>query len=593
MANQLKMAEIQAILALKSRGWSNRRIAVELGVDRETVGRYVRLALSLARSTSDSIEKDAEGPSSKPANAPAGSEGSGASKPANALTGDEAAVERSSTRSLPSEESPTEPNSAKAPAGIEETSDVNAARAPSGSESAKWPPTLEELAWRIRPRDGRGRDSQCEPYRQRIEEKLALGLSAQRVYQDLVEEGFAGSVYSVQRFVRRLLTKSPEPFRRMECLPGEEAQVDFGTGAPVTQGSTRRRTHVFRILLSHSRKAYSEAVFRQTTESFVQCLENAFWYFGGVPRTLVLDNLKAAVQTPDWFDPETNPKLQSLCAHYGTALLPTKPYTPRHKGKIESGIGYVKKNGLKGRVFASLEEQNQHLRQWEQTTADRRIHGTTKRQVGSHFEEVERAALIPLPSDRFPFLHEARRSVHRDGHVEVAKAYYSVPPEYVGRIVWARWDERLVRIFNGRMEQIALHSRQESGRFSTTRQHLSSHKISMVEEGAETLLVRMARIGPKTGQWAEAMFQARGIEGVRVLVGMASLARKYPAKDIEAACDTALSYGAFRLRTIRQLIGKNAPKQQVLEFLDEHPIIRPMSDYGALVHNVFDKEVSS
>src|SRR5277367_3161401 len=99
----------------------------------------------------------------------------------------------------------------------------------------------------------------------------------------------------------------------------------------------RRTTWVFRIVLSHSRKAYAEAVFRQTTDDFLRCMENAFAHFGGVPRTLIIDNLRAAVKQPDWFDPELCPKMRSFAGHYGTAVLPTKSYTPRHKGKIESG----------------------------------------------------------------------------------------------------------------------------------------------------------------------------------------------------------------------------------------------------------------
>jgi transposase len=116
--------------------------------------------------------------------------------------------------------------------------------------------------------------------------------------------------------------------------------------------------HVFRIVLSHSRKGYSEAVWRQTTDEFIRCLENAFHHFGGLPKAIVLDNLKAGVAQPDWYDPEPNPKLRSFADHYGLAILPTRPRTPRHKGKIESGIGYVKGNALKGLVFASLEEEN-------------------------------------------------------------------------------------------------------------------------------------------------------------------------------------------------------------------------------------------
>ena len=130
-------------------------------------------------------------------------------------------------------------------------------------------------------------------------------LSGKRIWQDLrADHGFTGSYDSVKRFVRGLGATTPLPFRRLEGGPGEEAQVDFGTGAPVvaTDGK-RRKTNVFRIVLSHSRKGYSEATFTQTAEDFFRCLENAFAHFGGVPQTLVIDNLKAAVAHPDWFDP--------------------------------------------------------------------------------------------------------------------------------------------------------------------------------------------------------------------------------------------------------------------------------------------------
>jgi len=143
--------------------------------------------------------------------------------------------------------------------------------------------------------------------------------------------------------------------RRLECAAGEEVQVDFGVGAPVyTPEGKRRKTWVFRMVLSHSRKAYSEATFRQTTDDFLRCLENAFAHFGGVTKTVVIDNLRAAVKKPDWFDPELVPKLVSFCRHYGVVILPTRPRTPRHKGKVEAGVKYVKNNALKGRRFNSL-----------------------------------------------------------------------------------------------------------------------------------------------------------------------------------------------------------------------------------------------
>jgi len=426
----------------------------------------------------------------------------------------------------------------------------------------------------------------CEPFRELIQTKLEQGLSAKRIHQDLVSEhDFAARYHSVRRFVRRLRRARPLPFRRMECEPGAEAQVDFGKGAPVVQpGGKRKKTHVFRIVLSHSRKGYSEAVFRQTTDAFIRCLENAFWHFGGVPKTLVIDNLRAAVTKADWFDPEINPKVQSFCEHYGTVVLPTKPYMPRHKGKTENGIGYVQENGLKGHVFDGLRSENGHLLHWETTVADTRIHGTTRKQVGKVFEEVERPALLPLPAMRFPFFHEAKRTVHRDGHVEVDNAYYSAPPEYMARAVWARWDNHTVRLFDLQMRPIALHLPQEPGQFSTLNGHIAAEKISAVERGATWLLGKIRLLGPHSARWAEAMLEQRGIQGVRVLQGLRSLSFRHPCDRIERACEIAQSHGAYRLRDVRALIKRQGDRQETFEFLGQHPIIRSLSEYGRLVH---------
>jgi transposase len=512
MANILKMANIHAIIGLLENKWTYRRIARELGVDRETVARYDRLRRS----------RD--------------------SKPAIVATG-------SGCTDIP-----------------------NPAISTAGSESC----LFADLFF---PSSGRspGRPSECEPLRDTIKTKLEQGLSAQRIFQDITSEhGFTGSYSSVKRFVQRLEASTPLPFRRMEPEPGAEIQVDFGSGAWIIEGGKKRRSHVLRVTLSHSRKSYSEPVFRQTTENFIRAIENAFRHFGGVTKTMVIDNLKAAVKNADWFDPDLNPKVVEFARHYGCVILPTKPYTPRHKGKIESGIKYVKNNALKGRIFSSLAEEKIFLADWETNVADTRIHGTTKKQVRRMFEE-ERAVLQPLPLEPFPFYQEGRRQVHRDGHVEVAKSYYSVPPEYLGREVWVRWDSRLVRVFNSRFEQISVHSRVPPGRFNTSCLHLADKKISAVERGAEYLLSKAVRIGDHAAGWARAMLKERGIQGVRVLQGFVSLTKKYPAQAINRASKTALSANMFRLRPLRELIKRT--DQTELNFTEEHEIIRPLTEY--------------
>jgi hypothetical protein len=392
----------------------------------------------------------------------------------------------------------------------------------------------------------------------------------------------------VRRFIKRLRRVHELPYRRMECAPGEECQVDFGSGAWIQKSDgRRRRSHVLRVVLSFSRKGYSEAVWRQSTDDFIRALENAFWAWGGVTRIVTIDNLRAAVKHPDWYDPELNPKIESFCRHYGTTILPTKPYTPRHKGKVERGVSYVKDNGLKGHNFSALQAENDHLQNWEATVADKRIHGTTRQQVGRLFIEVEKPALLPLPACRFACFQEAKRMVHRDGHVEVAKAYYSVPPEYMGAEVWVRWDGRVVRIFDSGMRQIAMHSQQEPGRFSTHSKHIAPEKISGIERGTVWLMQRVQNIGPHSVAWATQMLANRGIEGVRVLMGLTALANRHPRCQIERACEIAASHGVWRLRVVRALIKHTAPKQQELEFVAEHPIIRPLDDYGQIARWAF------
>ncbi len=435
--------------------------------------------------------------------------------------------------------------------------------------------------------------SQCQPFREAIEQMLIAGLSAQRVFQDLqTEHAYQGSYYSVRRFVKKLRTEKPEAFRRLDVEPGFEAQVDFGTGAPVIDANGRRRkTHVLRVVLSHSRKGYAEVVYRQTTDEFITALENAFVAFGGVPKVVVIDNLKAAVKNPDWYDPELVPKLRAFAEHYNTTILPTRPYTPRHKGKVERGVDYVQENGLKGMSFASLCEENDYLTNWEANVADKRIHGTTRKQVGTHFETIEKPALQTLRIDRFPNFSEGRRKVSRDGHVAVKNAYYSAPPEYVGHSVWVRWDSRTVRLLDNELTQIAVFARSADGKHNTKPQHIASTKINSIERGSAYLLRKASSIGIYSARWSETMLEQRGITGHRVLQGLIQLANKHRYDQIEQACDIAWRHGDFHLRTLRNLIKRKEAVQQLMPFLEDHELIRPLASYDQFVHECVQRNL--
>jgi transposase len=515
MANILKMHEQNSIQQLAAQGWSKRRIARTLKLDRKTVRRYLgAVSKSPTISTPGSTGADSKSPGI------------------------------------------STPGVSSGPQVVTEALNAHA-----------------------------GRPSLCEAHRERIELKLEAGLSAQRIYQDLVEEtGFGGSYQSVKRFVKRLQAQQPERVWRIEVAPGEEVQIDFGTGAWVIDAQgRRRRPWVLRAVLSFSRKAYSEAVFHQTTENLIRCLENAFRSFGGVAQTINLDNLRAAVQQADWCDPVINPKLESFCRHYGCALVPCLARTPEHKGKVENSVKYVKGNGLRGRTFNSLSAHNEFLRNWERTVADVRIHGTTRKQVAALFAQ-EQSALLALPPDLFPCFKEGLRTVHRDSYVEADKACYSVPPEYIGQDVWVRWDSREVRIFNLRWEQIKLHRHLEPGQFDKVL-GLGGGQ-GRLQQQLDYWLGRADELGQPCGLWCRQVVERKGPLGLRSVMGLISLTHEHSFKRINEACASALSRGAWRVRDVKALLEQRQREVQThLSFVQDHPLIRNLAEYGLFIQS--------
>lgn len=237
-------------------------------------------------------------------------------------------------------------------------------------------------------------------------------------------------------------------------------------------------------------------------------------------------------------------------------------------------------NALKGRTFSSLQEQNSFLKRWEATVADLRIHGTTKRQVRQAFE-AEKGQLLPLAATLFPCFQEGKRKGHIDGHIEVAKAYYSIPPEFTRRDVLVRWDSQLVRILNpNTLQQVRVHVRAEDGRFSTDDRDVPKSKISSLERGEHFLMNKVSLLGSETEQWAKQMLQARGLPGLRVLQGLLNLGRKHSRPVIASACTQATIHGAYTLRELRTFAAQEARDQPELPLQQEHSLIRPLDAYA-------------
>jgi transposase len=516
MPNYLKMPKQSQVLALLELDWSYRRIEAETGVRRETVSRYDRMRRANAAKTFPGSD------SSRPVESPDLSDLEGS-------------------------------NAAKTFAG----SDPNPAKTFPGSGP-------------------RSRFS-AAVYRTAIAEKLDAGLSVQRIWQDLVEEyGYGASYESVKRFVRTLA-----PTRRavgvFHCAPGAEGQIDFFRGAPTLDQGTGewRRPWVFRLTLGHSRHGYEEAVWDQKLETFLRLHERAFRDLGGVPLVIRHDNLKAAVVRACFFDPDSHEVYLAFAQHWGFTPLPTQPRRPEQNGKQERSGGYVKDNALKGRQFESLDAQNAFLRQWNRTIARLRIHGTTRRQVWTHFIEVEQPALQSLASAAFPFFTAGERTVHTDGHVEVGGAFYPVPLVLLGQRLRVQWDAHLVRVFHVDT-LVVVHARVAAGVFAPRagEAEASTRQQAFVDR----LVGQCERVGPVVKQWADAAFAARGVRAIRLIQGVLGLTRRHPRERILAAVSEAYAHQHFRYQTIRRLV-ERTPAAPRPTLVTDDPSIRPMTQY--------------
>src|SRR5712664_1230335 len=424
--------------------------------------------------------------------------------------------------------------------------------------------------------------SACEPYRDLIEQGLDRGRNGKAIWQDLVSDhGFAGDYQAVKRFVRKLRgPQRPEAAGIILTAPGEEAQVDYGSGPMVRDPKTGkyRRTRLFVLTLGYSRKSVRLLSWRSSARIWAELHEQAFRRLGCSPRVVVLDNLREGVAVPDIYDPTVNSLFRDVLAHYGVVALPCRIQDPDRKGKVESGIGHTQKTPLKGMRFESLEEAQAYLDRWEQRWADTRIHGTTKRQVAAMFSE-EKPHLLPLPLEPFRYYQYGARVVHLDGCVEVEAAYYSLPPGWIGRPLKVQWDELHVRILHPNSNQLLReHLRQKRGGYRIQEE---DHPKKMPLSTAQ-LLRRAGRAGTQIGKLCQLIYQQQGATGIRRILGMHSLIKKYGAVAVEDACATALDISVYEYRFVRRYLERRPHPQMFLRQID--PLIRELTVYRDFIN---------
>jgi len=524
MANFLSEALKQQVIALGRLGWTLRRIEVATGVRRETASAYLKAAGLAVR--------------------PPGRWGHPPPNPAIGVSTD-----------------PGLPAAAAEP----------------------HPP-----GWEPRPQRA-PTASACVPYRELIESAVARGRNAMAIWRDLVDDhGFPARYASVRRFVATLRgQRSPEAHPVIVTLPGEEAQVDYGTGPMVRHPVTGkyRRPRLFVLTLGYSRKSVRLLTFESSARRWAELHEESFRRLGGAPRVVVLDNLREGVLKPDIYDPTLNPLYRDVLAHYGVVALPCRVGDPDRKGKVESAIDHTQE-AVHGLRFEELDLGQAYLDRWDTRWADTRIHGTTKRQVAAMFAE-EQPSLLPLPVEPFRYYHFGTRTVHLDGCVEIEAAYYSAPPGWLGRQVAVQWDRALVRLVDPRTgELLREHSRQLlRGRHQV---HVDD-RPQRTPDTTLTLLARAARAGTAVGALCTAIHGRDGEPGVRRILGVLSLAKTYGVASVEEACAAALELGVADYRFVRRYLERHPPTPLTLRHVD--PLIRELTHYRDVVAQLTHVEV--
>jgi transposase len=400
-------------------------------------------------------------------------------------------------------------------------------------------------------------DSSVAPYQAVVERLLEDGVELTAILARLRENhGYTGSYSSLRRFVQRLRPATPETCARVLHGPGEEGQVDFGpVGVLVDPTSgVARPAFAFVLTLAFSRHQYAELVFDQKIPTWIGCHRRAFESFGGVPRRIVPDNLKAAVIEANLHDPVLGEAYRRMAQHYGCLISPTRPRTPEHKGTVESGIHYLQRNFMAGQDFADSTIANARLARWVVEVAGGRCHGTTKQAPLALFREREQATLLALPADPFSLVEVRLVKVHRDCHVTLGGSYYSIPWRLAGQQLEAYVGERVIEFYQG-VALICTHPRaKQPGEWHTRTADYPPEKAAYLERTPTRCREIAQRIGPGTAQVVEQLLGERPLDRLRTVQAILRLEETVGARRVEAACRRALHFGDVRYRRIKDIL---------------------------------------
>jgi transposase len=377
--------------------------------------------------------------------------------------------------------------------------------------------------------------------------------SAQQIYQRLCEAGYQGGRTIVKDYVHRIRPRPQQAFLKLDFAPGEAAQVDWGEYATIAVGSTRRRLSFFVMVLCYSRRMYLEFTVSQTMEFFLQCHENAFAAFGGVAGRVMVDNLKSAVlQRLVGEAPMFNPKYLDFSRHWGFEITPCNIRAGNEKGRVENGVGYVKKNLLAGLEMADFAALQPQAKLWVDTVADVRTHEATHQRPIERFED-ERTHLGALNPAGFDLARICTVRANKQFRVPLDSNHYSVPAKNAGQRLTLKAYADRVCIYE-RDQLVARHPRSmDRHQDIEDPEHARALVVQRKSAREQRLMVHFLALSPRAGAYLEGL-QAKRVNERPHLRRILALAEIHGKEAVVRAMDDGLELQAFSAEYIANML---------------------------------------
>lgn len=420
----------------------------------------------------------------------------------------------------------------------------------------------DELEARLYPSQQRTSGPRAEPDFAHIDLELRRkGVTLELLHQEYLAEHADGLRRSAFCARYRAWKKARGVVMRQTHIAGDKLFVDYsGDKAYYVDSATGQRIacELFVATLGASSYTFAEATHSQKTPDFLGSQARALRFFGGVPRALVSDQLRSGIVVPCRYEPGPHTAYLDFATHYGTALVPARPRSPRDKAKVEVAVQVAQRwilARLRNVVCRSLAELNAHIARLLEDLNARtmRSYGKSRRQL---FEELDRPSLRPLPETEYAYAEWKKARVNLDYHVELARHYYSVPHALVHCAVELRFTSDTVEIFH-EGKRVALHRRSAvPGRYTTATEHMPRGHQAHHNRSPEQLLTWARTVGPMTETLCEKIMADRPHpeQGYRSCLGLIRLAKRYGRERVEAACTRALWTGARSYRSVHNIL---------------------------------------